>query len=207
MMKEAMQSPVKTIIQDLPGVMAIERLEASQLQEVKLRCPTREHNGFADIVYSGLESVLQRHEVWVMLKDSTFRPPPGKTVFMVEDIDGRAPEDPGHILTVETRQFHIIGEEIFKGEGAPEEAHFLLSEGFALFTERRKESKHLPAYFLLPPIGFPELQEQAAELGLQDVVSVSPSAGSDQVLRQLFGFTMDPEYATILIGFNRTGSP
>ncbi len=196
---------IENLIRSLEGVINLRKLEGGNLTTVKTHCPIREQNGFADIVYSGLEDVLGRQEIWVLLKDAGFRPPPGKTVYMVEDVNETEEHCPEmkNILTLGERQYHIIGEEIFTGEPEPEEAHFLLSDGFVLFTERRKGTSHLPAYFLLPPIPFPELEERKKELGIRNIVSVSPSAGSDMVLRDLFGFDLSPEYATILIGMDR----
>jgi hypothetical protein len=193
---------IESLIRSLKGVIALEKLEADHLTTVKTHCPLKEQNGFADIVYVGLEAVLGREEVWVLLKDAGFRPPPGKTVYMVEDVEEKA-QGMENILSLGERQYHIIGEEIFKGEKEPEEAHFLLSDGFLLFTERRNGTRHLPAYFLLPPIPFPELEERKEAFGIRNIVSVSPSAASDMILRNLFEFDLSPEYATILIGMDR----
>ena len=192
------EEEIAQLIRSLKGVIDIEKVRGKKVSEIKTLCPTKEQNGFADIHYSGLEAVLSREEVWILLKDSSFRPPPCKTVYMVEDL-----EEGEHILSIEGHRYHIIGEEIFKGEKEPEEEHFLLSDGFVLFTERRKGTKHLPAYFLLPPIPFQELEENKEAFGIQRIVSVSPSAGSDKILRDMFGFDLSPEYATILIGFDR----
>jgi hypothetical protein len=192
---------IADIISALEGVIALKMLREEEALRVKQLCPVRERNNFADIVSTGLEEVLSREKQWVLLKDTTFRPPPGKTVFMVEDGDEQSPAK-DHFLSLGKRSYRIIGEELFTGEKPPEEPHMLLGDGFVLFTERRKGTKHLPAYFLLPPIGFPELEERKELLGIENIVSVSPSAGSDMLLRNMFGFDMRSEYATILIGMD-----
>jgi hypothetical protein len=193
---------IENLIRSLKGVIHLKKLEADHLITIKTHCPIKEQNGFADIVYSGLEEVLRRELVWVLLKDTGFRPPPGKTVYMVEDVEESLP-GMENILRQGERQYRIIGEELFKGEPEPREAHFLLSDGFAIFTERRNRTRHLPAYFLLPPIPFPELEEKKEDFGIRNIVSVSPSATSDIILREMFGFDLSPEYATILVGMDR----
>ncbi|MFP4618877.1 MAG: hypothetical protein ACLFMZ_08565 [Spirochaetaceae bacterium] len=210
---------ITDFIWELKGVIGLEKLEAEQVAAVKDRCLTREQNGFADIVYSGLEAILCREDVWILLKDASFRPPPAKTVYMVEDVEESEPQgesvpqevgekeegepEPEHILTIGDRRYHIIGEEIFKGEPEPEEPHFFLGEGFVLFTERRKGTEHLPAYFLLPPISFPELEERKEDFGIRNIVSFSPPGTTDKILRDMFGFDHSPDYATVLIGMDR----
>ena len=186
----------------LKGVIGLEKLGNEQVSAVKKRCLIKKQNSFADIVYSGLEAVLSREDVWILLKDAHFRPPPGKTVYMVEDVE-KMLLGMDNILSLGERHYHIIGEEIFKGEPEPEEEHFLLSDGFVLFTERRKGTKHLPAYFLLPPIPFPELEERSEEFSIRNIVSFSPPGSSDKILRDMFGFDLSPEYATIVIGMDR----
>lgn len=196
---------IESIIRGLHGAIALEKLDEGRLSTVKSHCPVVEHNGFADILYSGLKAVLEREEVWVLLKDTGFRLPPGKTVYLVEEAEEQEREtrEDRQFLRDGERLYRIIGEELFAGEEKPEEPHFLLSDGFALFTERRSGTRHRPAWFLIPPIAFPELEERKEELGIRNIVSVSPSAGSDMLLREMFGFDPSPRYATILIGMDR----
>ncbi len=53
--------------------------------------------------------------------------------------------------------------------------------------------------FLMPPVSFPELESMP---GIADVVSCSPSAPADVMLRTMHGLEDNPKYASILVGFN-----
>ena len=70
-----------------------------------------------------------------------------------------------------------------------------------IFPERRRRAD-VPCLFLLPPIAFPELEKEAAVLGVCDIISISPSLAADDLLRESFGFPPTNDLATLLIGFN-----
>jgi len=59
----------------------------------------------------------------------------------------------------------------------------------------------VPCFFLLPPIGFHELEGEAGRLGISQILSISPSLAGDPYLRETFGFPPTNALATLLIGF------
>ena len=76
-----------------------------------------------------------------------------------------------------------------------------LGDSFVLYPERRG-SKITPAFFLVPPLPFPELAECREHFKIKDIVSVSPSSLADCYLRESFGFTKETTFATLLVGYN-----
>jgi hypothetical protein len=64
-----------------------------------------------------------------------------------------------------------------------------------MYPERKGQRKE---YFVMPPVSFPEVEE----FGMLDVVSCSPSAPADMMLRQMHGHEDNPRLASILVGFN-----
>jgi hypothetical protein len=73
---------------------------------------------------------------------------------------------------------------------------------FVLFPERRLGRRHVPAFLVIPPIPFPELEEVKDVFGIDSIMSVSPSTRADEYLRGAYGFSMLPSYATILVGWD-----
>ena len=97
--------------------------------------------------------------------------------------------------------YRVIGEEILPAHAPPVEPSIALSDGFVMYPGRRSGGG-VPCYFILPPLGFPELEERAAELGIRDVVSISPSVALDDYVRRELGLPPTNELATVLVGFN-----
>ncbi len=81
------------------------------------------------------------------------------------------------------------------------EKTLFLAESFVLFPERRA-SPGTPSFFLIPPLGFAELEERQEELGIRRIISISPSSQSDVILREACGFPGDTGCATLLVGFD-----
>ena len=137
------------------------------------------------------------------MKDRTSRPPPGPTVYLVEEEEeGPAQEPSSEILESGDRRFHIIGEEVIDRDSCYTEEHEYLSDSFVLFPDRRRSTRHLPAFLLMPPIPFPELERLAPPEPIGRVVSVSPGPQTDVYLRSTLGFPRRSDYATILIGWD-----
>ena len=94
----------------------------------------------------------------------------------------------------------VLGEEIlppFKKKFLENirEEYIWLSEEFVIYPERKGGSKE---FFVMPPVSFPEVEQ----MGMKDVVSCSPSAPSDMMLREMHGYQDDAKLASILIGFD-----
>ncbi len=64
-----------------------------------------------------------------------------------------------------------------------------------MYPERKGRAME---FFVMPPVSFPEI----SEMGMKNVVSCSPSAPSDMMLREMHGYKDDPKLASILIGFD-----
>ncbi len=130
----------------------------------------------------GVEECLKRQHVFAIIKNRAFRPPPEATVVLYSD-DGT-----------------ILGEEIlpYKKKQFLEETKediIWLSEEFVMYPERKGKATE---FFVMPPVSFPEI----SEMGMNNVVSCSPSAPSDMMLREKHGFEDDPKLASILVGFD-----
>ena len=134
------------------------------------------------VINTGVTECLNRQHVLCIIKRASFRPPPEPTVILLSD-DGV-----------------VLGEEILphcKKEFLEnnKEDIIWLSEEFVMYPGRKGERSEA---FVMPPVSFPEIEE----MGMLDVVSCSPSAPSDMMLRQMHGYEDDPKKASILIGFN-----
>jgi len=75
-----------------------------------------------------------------------------------------------------------------------------LHKGFVLFSERRKNTKNVSAFFLIPPVPFPKLDSLGKSHNIGNIMSVSPSSRCDVILRKKYNLSTCPENATILIG-------
>jgi len=130
---------------------------------------------------TGLDECLKRDMVLCIIKDTTFRPPPEPTVLLVGDDD------------------LVMGRELLPHEkddyGGREDVIFL-SEDFVIFPDVKATKSEC---FLMPPVTFPELEAMEC---CRDVVSCSPSAPSDMIIRQRYGVADDPDLASILVAFN-----
>ena len=134
------------------------------------------------VINKGVTDCLNRQHVICIIKKASFRPPPEPTVMLISD-DGV-----------------VLGEEILphrKKEflASVNENIIWLSEEFVMYPERKGQ---ISECFVMPPVSFPEVEE----FGMLDVVSCSPSAPADMMLRQMHGYEDDPKMASILIGFN-----
>ena len=191
---------IRSLLKELNGVLQTEPVSDKIRRQIDELESGYERTAFLPISNLGIKSVLSRDEVWVILKDTRFRPPPQPTVYMVEEYKaGDGPQD--HILTVEGKTYRILGEEVLPGcSSVPDDAR-LIGDGFVFYPQRRKNPK-IPSYFLIPPIEFKELDELRDQLCIARVASVSPSTLTDQHIRAALGFPLDEAYATILIGFD-----
>jgi len=155
------------------------------------------------LVNSGVRSVLARGNVLAVLKDSSFRIPPFPTVLLVEEIIDDDESD--HVCNLDGKNYRIVGEELFDDESIEEE-HVHISSGFVLYPGRREGRSSIPSYFLMPSIGFQELEELKDALLIDNIISASPSSLSDDYIRNTYRFPLNNQLATILIGFDIKGS-
>jgi hypothetical protein len=179
--------------EDIPGIRTAEEADQEK-QIVPLRKP-------------GIHALLVRESLFVILKDSSFRPPPCPTIYLVEERgDDRIPPDQSIQILGET--YRVIGEEVIGEETSYAERHMFFGSDFVLFPERRMGRRHVPAFLVIPPVPFPELEEVKGCFGIDSIMSVSPSTRADEYLRGALGFPMLPSCATILVGWDSTaGNP
>ena len=134
------------------------------------------------VINKGVTECLSRQHVLCIIKRASFRPPPEPTVMLISD-DGV-----------------VLGEEILPHRKkefleSVKEDIIWLSDEFVMYPGRKGERGES---FVMPPVSFPEVEE----FGMLDVVSCSPSAPADMMLRKMHGFEDNPKLASILIGFN-----
>ena len=187
------------LLRCIEGIVAAEPLSSTDMRKILKIEGAYEQFIFLPLKNLGMETTAKRDQVIVLLKDPSFRKPPAPTVYMVEE-EGENPAD-GHVLHIEQKHYRIIGEEILDSKQQYAERIMSLGDSFVLYPERRG-SKITPAFFLVPPLPFPELDERQEHFKIKDIVSVSPSSLVDSYLRESFGFTKETTFATLLIGYN-----
>jgi len=186
------------LLQSIPGVRRAEQLSDDQRRravELEMR---HERTSALPVRNLGVRLLADRHACYALLKDSTFRSLKIPTVYLVEE---HAPESCANVLTVAGRRYAVVGEEVLKGREPYSEMTIPLEDSFVIFPERRRGAD-VPCLLLLPPVAFPELEMEAALLGICDIVSISPSLATDCFLRDTLGFLSTSDLATLLIGFN-----
>jgi hypothetical protein len=189
---------VARILRAIPGVRRVAGLERAQVQKVAELESGHEMNLSLPCRNLGVSLMAARDACFVLLKTGTFRPPLAPSLYMVEE--GGAPGG-NHALTVAGKQYTIVGEELTGSLEKYSEPVIPLEQSFVMFPERRR-SPTVPCFFLLPPLPFPELEAVSAEMGLRQIMSISPSLASDAYLREAFGFSPSNNLATLLVGFD-----
>jgi hypothetical protein len=199
-MKSAPRSPgrILDLLESISGVRRVVRLSDAQRRRAVELEARHERSSVIPVRNLGVRLLADRHICYALLKDSTFRAPRVPTVYLVEE---DAPEGCANVLAVAGRRYAVVGEEVREDRAPYAEATIPLEKSFVIFPERRRAAD-VPCLFLLPPIAFPELEREAALLGISDIVSISPSLATDGLLRHSFGFPPTNDLATLLIGFN-----
>jgi len=197
-MTEKVLDRVERILRDIAGVMDTARLNAEQKNKV-VELESRNESGLPLPCRNlGVTLMAERDACFVLLKTAGFRAPVAPSLYLVEE--GAQPGS-NHALTVAGKQYTVVGEELTGSLEEYAEPVVSLDGSFVMFPGRRRNSA-VPCYFLLPPLPFPELDEMSAELGLRDVMSISPSLVSDGFLRETFRFSSSNTLATLLVGFD-----
>ena len=203
---------IADFLSSIPGVIESAFVRPEDVPEIRAKEEANEKRQLAPVKNLGMRVVLERDTIVVLLKDGSFRSPPTPTIYMVEVVDETAdPEaadaegdDPhsDHYLDVSGERFHIVGEEVMGDGPNSTEKRVFFERSFVLFPERRMNRNHVPAFMILPPIAFPELEEVKAAYAIDNVFSISPSSECDDYIRSAYSFSKLPEYATILIGWD-----
>ncbi|MCK5675055.1 MAG: hypothetical protein KAH95_16865 [Spirochaetales bacterium] len=194
---------IKILLSELKGVISVSKIEDKNKDIIIKLEKNYEKNGVAGLQNPGIRMVLQSDVVYAILKDTSFRQAPGSTVYMVEDLNSDD-KKPDYTLTINNKSYSIIGEELINKKFPKDEEYMFISDDFILYPERRKGRAKNPAYFLIPPLEFAELEAVKKPYKIKNIISVSPSTMSDDFIRKLYDFSLRNDYATILIGFNKT---
>jgi len=208
---------VERLLAGLPGIVGVKRVGRDVLERVAAEERRYEKSAFLPLKNEGVRQVLERQVVMVLLKDRGFREPPAPTVYLVERIIQGAAESgaagtgdgtgcAGQVLEADGARYRILGEEVLASRRPYAEKTLFLADSFVLFPERRARPGN-PSFFLIPPLGFAELERRQGELGIGRVISISPSSQSDLILREACGFPGDAGLATLLVGFDATARP
>jgi hypothetical protein len=188
------------LLESLPGIVEVRRVADPILGRVLTEESRYEAGGILPVRNLGVRLAAERDVVYAVLKDRSFRPPPAPTVYMVEESDDAGvPEE--QVIRSGGKTYRILGEEVLPGRAPYAERVVNLADSFVLFPQRRSSAAR-PSYFLVPPLGFAELEDAAGRLGIHNVFSISPSASADALLRETCGFPADPELASLLVGFD-----
>jgi hypothetical protein len=191
---------VLRVLSGLPGIVAVKQVRRETVQQVVELESRYEQGTLVPLKNLGVRIALKRDAAVGVLKDSHFREPPDPTVYLVEEDQG-SDDPPRHSITVEGRRYRVVGEEVLASRSPYSEKTIPLGDSFVIFPDRRS-SISTPSYFLVPPLGFPELDTIADRLGIGGVLSISPSAQADSCLRDACFFSADPSLATLLLAFD-----
>jgi len=209
-----MENEIKSLLCSLPGAVAAARVQKEDLPGIlKEETEYEEDINLIKLVNLGIRKIALCEYVFVFLKDGTFRRPPSPTVYLVEDTDWNSDSDENPVcagvksgnfeteyLNIDGLCYHIVGEEVIDLNKKYREKTSSFNKEFVLFPERRRKTKRIPAYFLIPPLPFPELDSLRNAHKIGKIMSVSPSSRCDAVLREKYNLSKNPENGTILIG-------
>jgi hypothetical protein len=189
---------ITDLLSSLNGVVDVARIRSEDIGPINQKESEYERLQVVELKNIGIYSVLERDLLFAILKDNSFRPPPIPTIFLAEERDHEA-VDSEQCLVVNDNNYHIVGEEII-GSKVYSEKTVKFGDGFVLFPERRAGQEKVPAYFIIPPVDFPELSAKQEAWGIKNCMSISPSTLSDDYIREAYDLSKDPSYATILVG-------
>jgi hypothetical protein len=184
--------------------VAVQQVRREVVEQVLQLESRYEQGSLVPLKNLGVRIAVKRDVTIAVLKDGHFREPPEPTVYLVEEDPGTG-TPAGHCITVEGAKYRIVGEEVLPSRSPYAERIISLGDSFVIFPDRRS-SNRIPSYFLVPPLGFPELETAGERLGIQGVLSISPSAQADTCLREACGFSPDPALATLLVAFDLMGA-
>jgi len=193
---------ITDLLQNIEGVIKTSPIKTECRKKILKLEEDYEKSSVIGLQNIGIRLIMNCDSVIAILKNSSFRPPPDSTVFLVEEM--KENDEKEYILSIEGSSYRIIGEELINKKPPVDEDYMFISDDFVIYPDRRKNRAGNPAFFLIPPLGFMELESIRDSLKIRNIMSVSPSTMSDTYIREQYGFTPDTKLATILIGFNKS---
>jgi hypothetical protein len=194
---------IEDLLGKIPGTVAVARLGPEQRLKVVELESVFERSSVLPIHNIGVRMLAERAACFALLKDARFRPPRVPTVYLVEEGDGSS-APAGQTIVVNGVPRRVVGEEVIRDRVLTGETTIPLEGSFVIYPDRRT-GPGVPCTFILPPVAFPELEAEARELGIVDILSISPSLASDTWIRTTFGFPPSNDLATLLVGCNGEG--
>ncbi|MCK5153503.1 MAG: hypothetical protein KAQ93_04025 [Spirochaetales bacterium] len=195
---------IKNLLSDLGGVITVSQITEEHKEKIANLEKSYERSGVVGLKNIGMSMVMQCDGVFAILKDASFRLPPKPTVLMVEDYKNNNKQN-DNLLKFGDNNYRVIGEEIInKKLPDKKEEYIFISDDFILYPGRRTGKPVKPAYFLVPPIEFAELEEMKELYKIENIISISPSTQADDYIRKICNFSLSDQLATILVGFNKT---
>ena len=194
---------IKNLLSNLGGVITVSQITKEHKEKIANLEKSYERSGVVGLRNIGMSMVMKCDIVFAILKDASFRLPPEPTVLMVEDYKNNdKPDD--HLLKFGHNNYRVIGEEIINKKLTSEkEEYIFISDDFILYPGRRTNKPVKPAYFLVPPIEFAELEEMKETYKIKNIISISPSTQADDYIRKTCTFSSSEKLATILVGFDK----
>lgn len=176
--------PIKPleIVKGLRGVVHCFYLDREVVEELKKEeAKVKALGGSVDVENTGFTEALERKHVMCVIKDPRFRPPPEATVVL---IDGAGSLMGTEVFPFDAKKYEDLEDVIW------------LSGSFIMFPKVKCVGDQK---FILPPVSFPELNENH---GCTSVISCSPAPTSDLIIKDYYKYEDDPRLASIVVAFN-----
>ncbi|HKM09135.1 MAG TPA: hypothetical protein VJX93_01415 [Candidatus Methanomethylophilaceae archaeon] len=170
------------IVKELRGIVHCFYLDKELVEKLKEEeAKVKAIGGSVDVANTGFAEALDREHIICVIKDPRFRPPPEATVVLLDE------------------EGNMLGTEVFPYTAKEYESRedvVWLSESFVMFPSVKGVGREI---FVLPPVSFPELNE---EIGCYNVLSCSPAPTSDLLIKNHYEYKDDPRLASIIIAFD-----
>lgn len=170
------------IVKGLRGIVHCFYLDKELVEKLKEEeSKVKAIGGSVDVENTGFTEALERDHLICVIKDPRFRPPPEATVIL-QDEEGS-----------------LLGTEVFPYTAkkySDRDDVVWLSESFVMFPTVKGVGREV---FVLPPVSFPELNE---EVGCYNVLSCSPAPTSDLLIKNYYKYEDDARLASIIIAFD-----
>jgi hypothetical protein len=188
---DKMIQDIHNLLSSLPGIVDVARVRPEDIHEIRETEDANQKKQFVPLKNQGIQAVLERDNLCVILKDKAFRSPPCPTIYLVVEAENEG-LPPDQFVEIAGRSYRIIGKEVINRKKSYVEKHVFFESDFVLFPERRRDRQHIPAFLVIPPIPFPELEEEKDSYSIENIMSVSPSTQSDEFLRSAYNLSKLP---------------